>query len=88
MSSSTDDTLHPTDRWARAVCETAHARNIPVTAHLELVDADQAILAGLEMPLDVALFGAVETPVDQVDEDIRLQVYAVHNSFFSIPCAR
>jgi imidazolonepropionase-like amidohydrolase len=32
----------------RAVCETAHQRNVPVTAHLEIVRADDAIEAGLD----------------------------------------
>src|SRR5688572_17990147 len=32
----------------RAVCEAAHQRNIPVTAHLEIVRADDAIEAGLD----------------------------------------
>ncbi len=32
----------------RAACETAHARGIPVTAHLEIVDARDAIHAGLD----------------------------------------
>ena len=32
----------------RATCEAARQRGIPVTAHLELVDVDRAILAGLD----------------------------------------
>lgn len=32
----------------RATCETAHELNVPVTAHLELLDADRAIAAGLD----------------------------------------
>ncbi len=49
----------------RAVCETAHARNIPVTAHLELVDADQAILAGLDGIEHVTSVGtAISEPMD------------------------
>jgi imidazolonepropionase-like amidohydrolase len=32
----------------RAVCEAAHQRGIPVTAHLEIVRADDAIEAGLD----------------------------------------
>jgi imidazolonepropionase-like amidohydrolase len=49
----------------RAVCETAHARNIPVTAHLELVDADQAILAGLDGIEHVTSVGtAISDPMD------------------------
>ena len=49
----------------RAVCETAHARNISVTAHLELVDADQAILAGLDGIEHVTSVGtAISGPMD------------------------
>ena len=49
----------------RAVCETAHARNIPVTAHLELVDADQAILAGLDGIEHVTSVGsAISEPIE------------------------
>ena len=49
----------------RAVCETAHASNIPVTAHLELVDADQAILAGLDGIEHVTSVGtAISDPMD------------------------
>jgi imidazolonepropionase-like amidohydrolase len=32
----------------RAVCEAAHQRNVPVTAHLEIVRADDAVEAGLD----------------------------------------
>ncbi len=38
----------------------------------QVLDQRAALRAGVEMPLDIALFGAVETPVDQVDEDISL----------------
>ena len=39
----------------------------------QILDQRAAVVAGLEMPLDAALFGAVETPVDQVDEGISLR---------------
>lgn len=32
----------------KVACDSAHARGVPVTAHLELVDADAAIQAGLD----------------------------------------
>jgi imidazolonepropionase-like amidohydrolase len=40
-------------------CETAHKRGVPVTAHLELVDADAAIRAGLDGVEHVTSFGTV-----------------------------
>jgi imidazolonepropionase-like amidohydrolase len=40
-----------------ATCEAAHARGVPVTAHLELVDAGQAIEAGLDGIEHVTSFG-------------------------------
>ena len=39
-----------------------------------------AVGADLEMPLDVPLVGGFETPVDQVDEDITLEIGAVHRN--------
>lgn len=41
----------------RPVCETAHAGGVPVTAHLELVDADAAIRAGVDGIEHVTSFG-------------------------------
>ena len=38
-------------------CETAHQRGVPVTAHLELVDADTAIRAGLDGIEHITSFG-------------------------------
>ncbi len=43
----------------QATCETAHALGIPVTAHLELVDADQAIGVGLDGVEHITSFGTV-----------------------------
>jgi imidazolonepropionase-like amidohydrolase len=40
-------------------CEAAHQRGVPVTAHLELVDADAAIRAGLDGVEHVTSFGTV-----------------------------
>jgi imidazolonepropionase-like amidohydrolase len=39
------------------VCDSAHRRGVPVTAHLELVDADDAIRAGLDGVEHVTSFG-------------------------------
>jgi imidazolonepropionase-like amidohydrolase len=41
----------------RVACSAAHARGVPVTAHLELVDADEAIRAGLDGIEHVTSFG-------------------------------
>src|SRR6185436_13719781 len=43
----------------RVACEAAHQRGVPVTAHLELVDADAAIRAGLDGVEHVTSFGTV-----------------------------
>jgi imidazolonepropionase-like amidohydrolase len=49
----------------RIACDTARARGVPVTAHLELVDADQAIRAGLSGVEHVTSFGtALADPAD------------------------
>jgi imidazolonepropionase-like amidohydrolase len=49
----------------RAVCEAAHQRNIPVTAHLEIVRADDAIEAGLDGIEHVTSVGtAIADPMD------------------------
>jgi len=49
----------------RLACDAARARGVPVTAHLELVDADQAIRAGLSGVEHVTSFGtALAEPAD------------------------
>ncbi len=49
----------------RVACETAKARGVPVTAHLELVNADEAIRAGLNGVEHVTSFGtALADPAD------------------------
>ncbi len=70
MSSSTDDTLHPTDRWAREVCETAGpqdraGRNFEDTARARLfgetmnsVDTQDHEGRGIEDQAFAGLFGA------------------------------
>ncbi len=41
----------------QTICDTAAARGVPVTAHLELVDADDAIRAGLDGVEHITSFG-------------------------------
>ena len=49
----------------RLACEAAKARGVPVTAHLELVNADEAIRAGLSGVEHVTSFGtALADPAD------------------------
>jgi len=43
----------------QATCEQAHALGIPVTAHLELVDADQVLHAGMDGIEHITSFGTV-----------------------------
>jgi len=63
----------------RAVCETAHQRNIPVTAHLEIVRADDAIEAGLDGIEHVTSVGtAIADPMDA--EKFRQAVTADNNA--------
>ncbi|WP_253154563.1 amidohydrolase family protein [Stieleria tagensis] len=52
----------------RAACDAAHNRHVPVTAHLELVDADQAIEAGLTGIEHITSFGTSIGTKDQVDQ--------------------
>ncbi len=59
----------------RAVCETAHQRGIPVTAHLELVHADAAILAGLDGIEHVTSVGTAIAPL-RLAEQFRQEVTA------------
>lgn len=50
-----------------ATCEAAHARGVPVTAHLELVDAGQAIEAGLDGVEHVTSFGTALAEPEEAD---------------------
>ncbi len=52
----------------RAACEAAHDRHIPVTAHLELVDADDAIEAGVRGIEHITSFGTSIGTSDQVNQ--------------------
>ena len=58
-----------------AACEAAHEGGVPVTAHLELVDADDAIRAGLDGIEHVTSFGTALADPDTADafrEAVRL----------------
>lgn len=48
-------------------CEAAHQRGVPVTAHLELVDADDAIRAGLDGVEHVTSFGTALAEPDEAE---------------------
>jgi len=48
-------------------CKTAHRRGVPVTAHLELIDADDAIRAGLDGVEHVTSFGTALAEPDQAE---------------------
>jgi imidazolonepropionase-like amidohydrolase len=63
----------------RAVCEAAHQRHVPVTAHLEIVRADDAIEAGLDGIEHVTSVGtAIADPVEA--ENFRQAVTADNNA--------
>ncbi len=50
------------------VCKTAHARGVPVTAHLEITDAREAILAGLDGIEHITSLGIALIPRLQAEE--------------------
>jgi len=50
-----------------AACQAADRRGVPVTAHLELVDADQAIRAGLDGVEHVTSFGTALVEPDEAE---------------------
>lgn len=52
----------------RAACEAANQRHVPVTAHLELVDADDAIEAGVIGIEHITSFGTTIATKDQVEQ--------------------
>jgi imidazolonepropionase-like amidohydrolase len=52
----------------KIACETAKARGVPVTAHLELVDADAAIRAGLSGVEHVTSFGTALADAAEADK--------------------
>jgi imidazolonepropionase-like amidohydrolase len=50
-----------------AACKAAHQRGVPVTAHLELVDADDAIRAGLDGVEHITSFGTALAKPDDAE---------------------
>ena len=58
----------------RVACDAAHQRGVPVTAHLELVNAEEAIRAGLDGIEHVSSFGtalAEKADAEKFREDVR-----------------
>ncbi|GAB5406337.1 MAG: amidohydrolase family protein [Aureliella sp.] len=66
-------------RELRATCSAAHALGIPVTAHLELVDADLAIAAGLDGIEHITSLGTVLAS-NEIAERFRESVYQDNNA--------
>ncbi len=63
----------------RATCDEAHRAGIPVTAHLELVDADLAVAAGMDGIEHITSFGTVlATP--STAEQFRSDVFASNDA--------
>lgn len=63
----------------RATCDQAHELGIPVTAHLELVDADLAIAAGLDGIEHITSFGTVLAD-PEIAEQFRSSVFAENSA--------
>jgi imidazolonepropionase-like amidohydrolase len=63
----------------RVAAETAHARGLPVTAHLEIVDAADAIRAGIDGIEHVTSFGTALLPAREA-EKYRQSVIADNNA--------
>lgn len=63
----------------KVVTETAHARGVPVTAHLEIVDATDAIRAGVDGIEHVTSFGTSLIPLREA-EKYRQAVLADNNA--------
>ena len=63
----------------REICATAHARGIPVTAHLEIVDARDAIHAGLDGIEHITSLGTAMLPLQQA-ETYRQAILADNNA--------
>jgi imidazolonepropionase-like amidohydrolase len=63
----------------RVAVETAHARGAPVTAHLEIVDAADAIRAGVDGIEHITSFGAALLPLREA-EKYRQAVLADNNA--------
>ena len=52
----------------RVLCEEAHARGLPVTSHLEIVDAGDAIRAGVDGVEHVTSFGTALLPTREAEK--------------------
>jgi imidazolonepropionase-like amidohydrolase len=52
----------------RVLCEEAHARGLPVTSHLEIVDAGDAIRAGVDGVEHATSFGTALTPTREAEK--------------------
>jgi imidazolonepropionase-like amidohydrolase len=63
----------------RVAAETAHARGVPVTSHLEIVDAADAIRAGLDGVEHITSFGTALLPLREA-EKYRQSVLADNNA--------
>jgi imidazolonepropionase-like amidohydrolase len=63
----------------RVAAETAHARGLPVTAHLEIVDAADAIRAGIDGIEHITSFGTALLPAREA-EKYRQAVIADNNA--------
>jgi len=63
----------------RVAAETAHARGLPVTAHLEIVDAADAIRAGIDGIEHITSFGTALLPTREA-EKYRQSVIADNNA--------
>ncbi|PSL23916.1 amidohydrolase family protein [Dyadobacter jiangsuensis] len=63
----------------RAVCKAAHARGIPVTGHLEITEAREAIEAGLDGIEHITSFGLTLVPQREA-EKYRQMVLADNNA--------
>lgn len=64
---------------ARVAAETAHARGVPVTAHLEIVDAADAIRAGIDGIEHITSFGTALLPLRDA-EKYRQSILADNNA--------
>ncbi|MFN0084383.1 MAG: amidohydrolase family protein [Blastocatellia bacterium] len=64
---------------ARIAAETAHARGVPVTAHLEIVDAADAIRAGVDGIEHITSFGTALLPPREA-EKYRQSILADNNA--------
>lgn len=52
----------------KAVTQTAHEKGVPVTAHLEIIDADEAVRAGVDGIEHITSFGTSLLPVREAEK--------------------